>query len=284
MSSVVTPASGREAGGNECVASSAKAEIRKQWDGDPCGASTAPREQPGTRAFYEQVRQQRYGVYAPWLGELIGSTATSGKRILEIGVGLGTDHYRFAAAGNSMVAIDLSREHLRHTVRNLELGGLSTQPVYGDAEGMAFLDASFDMVYAFGAIHHTPSPEAAVKEIHRVLRPGGVALVALYHVNSLNFVGFVIQHGLLRGRLFKKSWSEFLSEIEYRKDADSAAPPVKLFSRRQARQLFGAFLNVEISTHHVEFPRLHRRWPNSRRSLERLAWLFGWYVVIRAEK
>jgi ubiquinone/menaquinone biosynthesis C-methylase UbiE len=266
------------------VISSAKSEIRKQWDADPCGASTAPGEQPGTRAFYEQVRRYRYGVYAPWLGQLLESAATPKKRILEIGVGLGSDHYRFAAAGNSMIALDLSREHLRQTARHLELDGLSTRPVYGDAESMAFPGASFDMVYAFGAIHHTPSPQSAVKEIYRVLKPGGVALVAVYHVNSLNFLGFVVRHGLLRGRLFKKGWSEFLSEIEYRKDPDSAAPLVKLFSRRQARQLFGAFLNVEISTHHVEFPSLHQKWPNSRTSLERLGRLFGWYVFVRAEK
>jgi ubiquinone/menaquinone biosynthesis C-methylase UbiE len=262
----------------------AKREIQKQWDANPCGASTVSDAVQGTLSFYRKVREHRYNIYAPWLGPIVESEAVPHRRILEIGVGLGSDHYRFAAAGNSMVAIDLSREHLRQTVRHLQLEGLSTQPVYGDAENTAFQRASFDMVYAFGAIHHTPSPEAAVKEMHRVLKPGGVALVALYHLNSLNFLGFLIRHGIWRGRLFKKGWSEFLSEIEYRKDVDSAAPLVKLFSRRRARQLFGAFRNVEISTHHVEFPALHRKWPDTRAALERLGSAFGWYVVVRAQK
>lgn len=262
----------------------AKREIQKQWDIDPCGASTVSDAAPGTLSFYRKVRHQRYSTYAPWLGTIVESETAPRRRILEIGVGLGSDHYRFAAAGNSMVAIDLCREHLRQTARHLELEGLRTQPVYGDAESTAFVDASFDMVYAFGAIHHTPSPESAVKEIHRVLKPGGVALVALYHRNSLNYLGFIIRHGLLRGRLFKKGWSGVLSEMEYRKDVNSAAPLVKLFSRRQARQLFAAFRTIEISTHHVECPTLHRRWPSSRAALERLGSLFGWYVVVRAQK
>jgi ubiquinone/menaquinone biosynthesis C-methylase UbiE len=262
----------------------AKREIQKQWDANPCGASTVSDAAQGTLSFYRKVRHHRYTVYAPWLGPILESEAARHRRILEIGVGLGSDHYFLGAAGNSMVAIDLSREHLRQTARHLELEGLSTQPVYGDAENTAFQDASFDMVYAFGAIHHTPSPESAVKEMHRVLKPGGVALVALYHVNSLNFLGFLLRHGILRGRLFKKRWPEFLSEIEYRKDVGSAAPPVRLFSRRRARQLFAAFRYIEISTHHVEFPTLHQKWPVSRAVLERLGRAFGWYVVVRARK
>ncbi len=243
-----------------------------------------PDAAPGSLSFYRKVRDHRYNIYAPWLGQILESEAVNHHRILEIGVGLGSDHYRFAAAGNSMVAIDLSREHLRQTTRHLELEGLCTRPVYGDAEKIAFLDATFDMVYAFGAIHHTPSPESAVEEIHRVLKPGGVALVSLYHVHSLNFLGFLIRHGLLRQRLLKKGWSDFLSEIEYRRDVNSAAPLVKLFSRHQARKLFGAFFNVEVSTHHAEFPSLHKKWPKSRAALERVAGAFGWYVVVRAQK
>jgi ubiquinone/menaquinone biosynthesis C-methylase UbiE len=235
-------------------------------------------------SFYREVRDHRYNTYAPWLRPIIESEVRTHRRILEIGVGLGSDHYSFAAAGNSMVAIDLSREHLRQTARHLALEGLSTKSVYGDAESTAFLNASFDMVYAFGAIHHTPSPESAVNEMHRILKPGGVALVALYHFHSINLLGFLVRHGLLRGRLFKKSWSEFLSEIEYRKDVSSAAPLVKLFSRRGARKLFGGFRNVEISTHHVECPPLHRRWPNSRVAFERFGSAFGWYILVRAQR
>ena len=282
MSTVTIPTSGPEARSD--LIGPAKAEIMKQWDGDPCGASTAPREQPGTRVFYAQVRQYRYGVYAPWLSGLIESACTPRRRILEIGVGLGSDHFRFALAGNSMVALDLSREHLRQTRRHLQLEGLCTRPVYGDAECTGFADESFDLVYSFGVIHHTPNPSSAVNEIHRILKPGGIAIVAVYHRYSLNLLWFVARNGLLRGGLFRRRWTQFLSEIEYRKERGSAVPMVKLFSRREATKLFAGFKEVRISTHHVELPPLHRKWPNSRTSLERLGRLFGWYVVIRAEK
>jgi SAM-dependent methyltransferase len=266
------------------VIGSAKAEIRKQWDVDPCGASTAPGELPGTREFYKQVRQHRYGVYAPWLSPLIESEKIPRRCVLEIGVGLGSDHFRFASAGNSMVALDLSLEHLRQTRRHLELERLCTRPVYGDAEQTGFAGESFDLVYSFGVIHHTPNPGSAVKEIHRILKPGGVAIVSVYHRYSLNLFWFVARNGLLRGGLFRRRWSQFLSEIEYRKEPNSAVPMVRLFSRREARQLFACFKNVQVSTHHVEFPPLHRKWPTTRTSLERLGRVFGWYVFIKAEK
>ena len=76
-----------------------------------------------------------------------------------------------------MTALDLSREHLKHTSRHLTLEGLSTAPVYGDAERMPFPDNSFDLVYSFGVLHHTPGTQKAIAEVLRVLRPGGTALI-----------------------------------------------------------------------------------------------------------
>ena len=266
-----------------------KLESQKQWDTDSCGAETAGNEQPGTRAFYRTIRDHRYRVYAPWLDEAMRFESWAGKRVQEIGVGVGSDHYRLASVGCQMTGLDLSLEHLRHTLRHLELEGLKTVPVHGDAESIPFADSSFDLVYSFGVLHHTPDTERAIAEVFRVLRPGGTALIGLYHRDSLFFwVSTVIQNGLLRGRLFRRGWRRLMSEIEYRRDGASALPLVKTYSRRQVRRLFGRFNQVAVRAHHVEpshfsvarpiFRRIHRM------QLEEWFGYLGWYVVAEATK
>lgn len=266
-----------------------KLEVQKQWDRDPCGAVTAQQEPPESLEFYRAVRQHRYRVYAPWMDAAMDFDSWRGSRTLEIGVGVGSDHYRLASAGCNMTALDLSREHLRHTSRHLQLEGLATTPVYGDAEQMPFPDNTFDLVYSFGVLHHTPGTDRAVAEVWRVLRPGGTALIGLYHRNSSFFwIGTVLRNGLLRGRLVTRGWRRLLSEIEYRSDPSAALPLVKVYSRRSARRLFRRFEQVSIQTHHIEPPRgslarvVFRNL--DRHVLERWLGRFGWYLVITARK
>ena len=109
----------------------------------------------------------------------MGFATHAGESVLEIGPGLGTDHAQFARAGGKMVAIDLTSRHLELTRRRFELEKLATRPVRGDAEGLPFAAGAFDVVYSFGVLHHTPDTAGAVREIHRVLRPGGLAIVGL---------------------------------------------------------------------------------------------------------
>jgi ubiquinone/menaquinone biosynthesis C-methylase UbiE len=261
-----------------------KLEIQKQWDKDPCGASTAADEIPGTLEFYRAVRDYRYKVYAPWFDQVVRFEDWQDKDVLEIGVGVGSDHFRFAQAGNRMTALDLSQEHLKQTTRHLELEGLTTTPVYGDAEKMPFEDESFDLVYAFGVIHHTPDTEAAVAEIYRVLRPGGTAIIGLYHLNSYFLLWVIIRNGLILGGFWRKGWRRLLSEIEYRSESDSAMPLVKVYSRRQGKKLFSQFSQLEITTCHISLGRFQRLLPGSRSLIERLFGWFGWYLMIRAYK
>ncbi len=266
-----------------------KAEIQKQWDADPCGAETVKSEEPESLAFYRAIREHRYKVYGPWMDRALRFSEWRDKDILEIGVGLGSDHFRFASGGNRMTALDLSREHLRQTGLHLSLEGLTHTPVYGDAERMPFPDASFDLVYAFGVIHHTPDTEAAVAEIHRVLRPGGTALVALYHRDSFAFwLGLVLGRGIVHGDL-RKGWRRLIAEVEYRKDEDSAVPLVKVYSRRQARKLFSAFASVDIDVFHVASRTATKvgQWLAPRRTPEEVEEMLrplGWYLIVRARK
>jgi len=275
-----------------------KRESQKQWDTDPCGAVTAADQEPGTLSFYRSVRQYRYTVYGPWFNSQIGFDQIRNVDVLEVGAGLGSDHYRFAVNGNRLTALDLSIEHLRHTTRHLALEGLATRPVLGDAESLPFDDATFDVVYSFGVLHHTPGTQQAIDEIYRVLRPGGIAVVGLYHRDSFFFWAHtILSRGIVLGLLWKKGHRRLMADIEYRSDPNSALPLVKVYSRNAVRRLFRRFPTAQVSTCHVElshtgllYALISRTVPGSwlgrigRSHVERLFSWGGWYVIARARK
>lgn len=266
-----------------------KIEAQKQWDNDPCGASTVPNLAPETLEFYRQVRQHRYQEYAPWFQDVVRFDEFYDKDILEIGVGLGSDHYSFAKNGNRMTALDLSGAHLRHTARHQELEGLTTRIVEGDAESMPFDDNSFDVVYSFGVLMHTPDTARAFTEVHRVLRPGGVAILGIYNRYSWFFlISVLLTTGILKLELFRKGWRRLLAQIEYRSPQNNAIPLVKVYSRRNLKSFCRPFSRVEITSCHVEHS--HFRFFRyllafmSRDQLERYLGLGGWFLVVHAYK
>jgi SAM-dependent methyltransferase len=267
-----------------------KEESRRQWNNDPCGANTAGAAQPETAAWYTSVRETRYRDYAPWMPATLRYSDWRGAQVLEIGVGLGSDHLSFALAGAHLHALDLSAEHLRHTQRHLAYHGLKTEATLGDAEHNPYPDSHFDLVYSFGVLHHTPNIEAAIAEVHRVLKPGGTALISVYHRNSWFFwICTILVNGMLKLGLPRKGWRRLLADIEYRGAGNSAVPLVHVYSRRQVRDLFRAFSVVDVTAHGVDrrhfwFPgRLLLRSVNAA-TLERLLGRGGWYVVARARK
>jgi len=265
-----------------------KQETQKQWDADPCGATTAGELETGSREFFEKIEAERYGPYAPWLPEAMAFDSAGGLRVLEIGPGLGTDHARFARAGARLFCLDLTRRHLALTLRRFGIDGLQTRATWGDAETLPFQDASFDLVYSFGVLHHTPDTAGALRETHRVLKPGGRAIITLYHRHSLFYwwhtILFrgVIQAGLRRG------YRQLLSEIEYRSPESKAVPLVKVFSRSECRTLFSSFSRVCLRTDHIDvnhaIPFVPSSSPRVRRLLERIGRRWGWYVTVFAGK
>ena len=109
-----------------------------------------------------------------------------GRDVLEIGVGMGADHLEWARARpRSLVGCDLTPHAIELTRARLALHELRSRLLVTNAERLPFRDASFDLVYSWGVIHHSPDTAAAVREIHRVLRPGGRARVMIYKRRSL---------------------------------------------------------------------------------------------------
>src|SRR5262245_55700931 len=162
-----------------------KERVRAFWQTHPCGTKFSDAE-IGTREFFERVETHRYE--KEWHIPAAADFANArGLKVLEIGCGLGTDGAQFAQAGADYTGVDLTDAAIELARKRFELFGLKGQFQVADAENLDFPDESFDVVYSHGVLHHTPNIEAAVREVHRVLKPGGRAIVMLYHRGSYNY-------------------------------------------------------------------------------------------------
>ena len=161
--------------------------------------------------------------------------------------------------------------------------------MHARTQRLPFADASFDAVYSFGVLHHTPDTQVAVEEARRVLRPGGRAIVSLYHRHSaFHWIAVVLCRGIRRGELLSRGYRRLLSEIEHGARESGAAPLVKVLSRRQCRRLFTGFSRVTVRSDHIDYSHVFpSRAPSidaSRRFVERVAGRWGWYLTVLAEK
>lgn len=264
-----------------------KREAIEQWTHDPCGFSGAQGLEIGSKAFYERVDKNRYEEYAPWMKTTLEFAKFPGKKLLEVGFGMGTDLFQFAASGSIVSGVDLSPEHLRIASQRFVTYGLPADLRLADAEALLFADGTFDVVYTFGVIHHTPDTQRAVDEIHRVLKPGGRAIVGVYHRYSAFFLfSVLLESYLLRLRFLRESYRRTLSRIEHRQHSD-ACPLVKVYSRRSLRHLLRAFREVRIECAHLDRPHfgiLGRCLPEAFvRRLESRETL-GWYLIAKCTK
>jgi ubiquinone/menaquinone biosynthesis C-methylase UbiE len=264
-----------------------KKAVEEFWDRASCGEELYLANQE--REGYGEQARRRYEL-EPLIEEFADFPAAVGLRLLEIGVGLGADHQRFAQAGARLTGIDLTERAVEHTRRRLALFGLESTLSIGDAESLNFPSDEFDWVYSWGVLHHSPDTPRAVAEVYRVLRPGGVARVMIYHKWSL--VGYMLwaRYALLRLRPWTTLAQVYARYLE--------SPGTKAYSVVEARRMFAAFSSVEIRTCLTHGDLLESAagqrhggtllaaaravWP--RRLLRRYATSHGLFMLIRAVK
>jgi len=263
-----------------------KQRAREQWGEDPCGAIYGREHEFGTREFFDTIERHRYGDYAPWMPEVMGFNEFAGARLLEVGCGMGTDLLQFARGGAKVTGVDLTPRSIEISRRHLDVYGYQGEFAITDAEKLPFANDSFDVVYSNGVLHHTPDTAGAIREIHRVLRPGGDARVMLYHQHSLNYWGqIILRHGLLHGELLRgDSPAEIMSKhVEF--NESGGRPLVKVYSRRQARRLFSMFREVKVQVEQLTQNELYFLGGVIPKGVfRRLSHIMGWNVVISATK
>lgn len=215
-----------------------KMAVKDFWNEASCGEDLYLKGENDILAFNNQSLK-RYEL-EPYIIPFAEFNKSRGKRVLEIGVGLGADHQKFAEAGAELYGIDLTERAISNTKKRLEIFKLQSKLFAADAERLLFEDDFFDIVYSWGVIHHSPDTPNVVNQIFRVLKRGGEARVMIYHTRSI--VGYMLwfRYGLLRLRPFIS-----LKEI-YDKYLES--PGTKAYTVKEARQMFAQFSSVQITT------------------------------------
>ncbi len=262
----------------QASADTLKSEVRSYWNAQPCGTQFTSLPW-GSREFFADVERGRYASH-PFLPEVAEFKAFAGKRLLEVGCGLGTDLIQFARACASVTGVDLTPQSIELVKTRFALEGLPVDARVSDAENLPFADESFDVVYSFGVLHHTPDTERAIREVHRVLKPGGRIIIMLYHLNSMRmWLGTPLHRfkQLLETGDFRKGAEDWIRVY------DGAQNPLgKAYTQRDMERMFAAFHDRKYSVHHP----IRESLPPivSAVSQRLLAPWCGFFLVIKARK
>lgn len=246
-----------------------KRRVQDFWNKAPCGAKYAEAPE-GSREFFEQVELKRYAL-EPFIPTFAEFDRARGERVLEIGVGLGTDLARFARAGAVVTGIDFSARSVELARRRLELDSLRGNLLVADAENLPFPDCTFDRVYSWGVLHHTPDTERAAREAIRVLRPGGRLCAMLYARRSWVAFGLWVRHALFVGQPLRPLSEVVANHME--------SEGTKAFSTRDLQSMFSDLGDLKI--HHVETPYDRRVAGPVASATGRL---LGWFMVVRGRR
>lgn len=212
-----------------------KDAVRSHWQNETCGTrDVAPEDR---RRFFDEIERQRYE-WEPYIKTFARFHEGRGRKVLEVGVGAGTDFINWVRGGADATGVDLTEQGVALARERLALEGLQAEVRVADAENLPFPDESFDLVYSWGVLHHSPNTARAVREVHRVLRKGGTARVMVYHYPS--WVCFMVWgvHSVAKGRPWESPREAVFQHLE--------SPGTKVYTVPEARELFRDFSRVDV--------------------------------------
>ena len=207
--------------------------VREYWDRRPCNLRHSP-SPLGSRRYFDEVEERKYFV-EPHIPGFADFSQWSGRRVLEIGCGLGTDTMNFARAGALVTAVDLSVRSLELARQRAELFGLADRVRFVEADGERLSDfvepATYDLVYSFGVIHHSPHPEKILNEVRRhFIARDGTLKVMVYHRWSWKVLG------ILLGGAYG-AWWRLDAAIARNSESQTGCPITYTYSRRAGSAL-----------------------------------------------
>lgn len=224
--------------GSRTVKMNAKQQVHDFWNEASCGEDLYLKGET-LRQKYHQQAKERYAL-EPYIADFADFQSFANQQVLEIGVGLGADHQQFAEAHANLHGCDLTERAIAHTRERLALFSLRSELRVADAENLPYASNTFDLVYSWGVIHHSPDTQQVADEIFRVLKPGGLAKVMIYHKHS--WVGYLLwlRYALARGKPTTDLAAIYANHLE--------SPGTKAYSKAEAQQLFAQFRQVSIKT------------------------------------
>ena len=174
--------------------------VKSYWNARPCNIRHSPKP-VGSREYFDEVEARKYFV-EPHIPAFAEFPRWAGKRVLEIGCGIGTDTMNFLKAGARVTSVDLSTESLALAKQRAAVYGVDHEVTFHQADAERLSDAvpaeRYDLVYSFGVIHHTPHPERVLDEIRRYVGPGSTVKLMMYYTFSWKVFWILARYGGFR--------------------------------------------------------------------------------------
>lgn len=198
-------------------------EIRQYWNEHIHDLEIA-KHPLGTKEFFEELDEYRFDKLR-YLPKVVNFDGYQGKKLLEVGCGVGIDLIRFAQGGALVTGVDLAEKSIELAEQNFRHHGLTGKLLLGNGEALDFEDNTFDLVYAHGVIQYTANAQAMIDELHRVVKPGGEVIMMVYN---------------------RLSWLNFLSVTLGVSLEHEDAPVLRKYSIGEFRKLLTKFSQVRI--------------------------------------
>lgn len=215
--------------------------VRDYWNARPCNIRHS-RATIGTPEYFDQVEARKYLV-EPHIPAFADFAHWQGKRVLEIGCGIGTDAVNFARAGADYTAIELSQASLDLAQQRFDVFGLTGTFYLGNAEDVGSIIPwqRFDLVYSFGVIHHTPDPQRVIDSVACYMGQDSEFKLMMYATHS---------------------WKSAMIAAGFdQPEAQFGCPIANTYSHDELRAMLNAFDIIDIHQDHI-FPYVIEKYVN----------------------
>ena len=243
--------------------------VREYWNSRPCNIRHSPKP-VGTREYFDEVEARKYFVeyHIPGFAEF---ERWKGKKVLEIGCGIGTDTISFARAGAQVTAIDLTEKSLEVARQRAKVFGLEDRVKFFQADAEKLSDTvpveKYDLIYSFGVIHHTPHPEAVLEQLQKYSKPETTLKIMVYYRWSWKVLWILFTEG--KGQFWKLD-----RLIANSSEAQTGCPVTYSYSKKSGSEFLGqaGFRVTGVFVDHI-FP---YSIPEYKEYRYRKVWYFRW--------
>jgi 2-polyprenyl-3-methyl-5-hydroxy-6-metoxy-1,4-benzoquinol methylase len=244
-------------------------KVRDYWNSRPCNIRHSPKPL-GTREYFDEVEHRKYFV-EPHIPGFAEFERWRGKKVLEVGCGIGTDTINFARHGAQVTALDLTEKSLEVARQRAKIYGLEDRIRFVQADAERLCDfvpiEPYDLIYSFGVIHHTPHPERVIEQIRKYATPGSTLKIMVYNRWSWKVLWVLFVYG--KGQFWKLD--RLIAEYS---EAQTGCPVTYSYSRQAGRRLLedGGFGVTGVLTDHIFSYRI----PDYVAYRYKKAWYFRW--------
>jgi len=221
-------------------------KVKQYWNNRPCNIKHSAKE-VGSKDYFEEVTERKYYVESH-IPNFAQFWEWRGKKVLEIGCGIGTDTQQFAENGARIVPVDLSEKSLEIARKRAEFYNLIVNFHHANAEQLSDyipID-TFDLIYSFGVIHHSPHPEMIIEQIKKYMNKDSTLKIMIYNKISWKVLWILLKYG--KGKFWKLN--ELIAKYS---EAQTGCPVTYAYTKRSARKLLKGFEILEMRTEHI-FP------------------------------